>query len=228
MPDRALEVEGLSIVVKGSFNPSIFHPQWLLRSNLIRPEEADEAKVDLVHPSVSQFKCAWFAVVVTDDTFQISTQDPTKRMPLRDLAIGTFTILSHSPVKAFGMNHERHFRMLSEDDWHAFGHLYAPKALWSDLVTKPGMQTLSIRGRRPGIEQGELTIKLEPSSRAVPYGVFVHVHEHRNLKIEEKSERPSADSFLNDIAKEWEPFCAYADSVGRRLLENLDNSGRAS
>lgn len=44
------EIDGSSIVVLGSFNPAIFHPLWFKINQLIRPEEADSAKLEVTHP----------------------------------------------------------------------------------------------------------------------------------------------------------------------------------
>jgi hypothetical protein len=62
MSNRQAELEGLTIVVVGSFNPAIFHPAWFSRCNLIRQEEADSAKVEIVHSEVAQFSGDWFSV----------------------------------------------------------------------------------------------------------------------------------------------------------------------
>jgi hypothetical protein len=77
MPDHQLELEGASIVVLGSFNPRIFQPLWLSANNLIRPEEADAAKIEIIHREISIFSTEWFNLQVTDGSFSVECKDPS-------------------------------------------------------------------------------------------------------------------------------------------------------
>src|SRR3954467_6321102 len=98
------ELREASIVALGKFNPAIFQPHWYAVSKLIRPEEAEKAKIEVIHNELTVFSTEWFKVEITQERFAISTPDPTKNLPLRDLAMGTFKILEHTPINAFGFN----------------------------------------------------------------------------------------------------------------------------
>ena len=50
---RNLESEALEVVMLGSFNPAILHPQWFLRQKLIGEEEALAAKIKVVAAEVA-------------------------------------------------------------------------------------------------------------------------------------------------------------------------------
>jgi hypothetical protein len=66
MPEYQLETEGFSVVALGAFNPSIFQPLWFSAHNLIRPEEANAAKIEIIHRNATIFKTEWLSLQVTD------------------------------------------------------------------------------------------------------------------------------------------------------------------
>jgi hypothetical protein len=43
------ELEGASVVLVGSFNPSIFQPKWLSSRDIIQAAEGEEAKIQIIH-----------------------------------------------------------------------------------------------------------------------------------------------------------------------------------
>ena len=47
---QSIEAEGLDVIVVGSFNPAIFHPEWFLRHNLIGDQDSKD-DVELKHCS---------------------------------------------------------------------------------------------------------------------------------------------------------------------------------
>ena len=166
------ELQGVSIVVVGSFNPAIFQPHWLSSKGLIREDEASESRVEIIHKDIAIFSTNWFGLQVTDDKFVLDSKDPTKYLPIRDLACGIFQILEHTPIRAFGFNCNLHFRMPSEEEWHAFGDYFAPKESWSPILTNPGMKSLTMEGTREGCDADRIWVKVEPSGKTRP-GVFI-------------------------------------------------------
>ena len=83
--DRQSAMDGASIVALGSFNPTIFQPAWFTFHKLIREDEGNEAKIEVIHPQATVFSTPWFGLQVTPDRFYLETLDPTKWLPLRDL-----------------------------------------------------------------------------------------------------------------------------------------------
>ncbi len=219
------EIQGVSIVALGSFNPAIFQPRWFSYNNLIRDEEAEEAneKLEIIHKEVSIFATEWFSLQVTGDRFALETSDPTKSQPLRDLAAGTFGILEHTPIEAFGFNRNQHFRMSTQDDWHAFGHHFAPKDSWNDILTNPGMRSLVMEGKREDCDADRMQISIEPSARVHP-GVFVRVNQHYKLKgdDEDKSPRDRIVEFRKKLQESWDEFLSYCDKAAKHLLTQYD------
>src|SRR4051812_22493691 len=92
--------EDVSIVFLGRFNPAIFHPLWLAGNNLIRKEEAESGKIDVIHAEAAVFRTEWLILQCTTDQLSLVTFDPTKYAPLRDLAVGICKVLEHTPIRA--------------------------------------------------------------------------------------------------------------------------------
>jgi len=218
------EIQGVSIVALGSFNPAIFQPLWFSRNNLIRDEEAEHAndKLEIIHREVSMFATEWFSLQVTTDRFVVENSDPTKNDALRDLAMGTFRILEHTPIGAFGFNRNQHFRMSEQDEWNTFGDYYAPKDPWSDILTNPRMRTLMVQGKREGCDADRMQIRIEPSGKLHP-GVFVHVNQHYQVDREEdRSAEDRIDFLLKALHDSWSGFLSYCDVATQHLLSQYD------
>lgn len=218
MPERNLipDIQGLSIVVIGDFNPAIMQPRWFSDNELIRAKEAEKADVEIVHKKVTSFKTESFGLQVTEDQFTVRTQDPTMFLPLRDLTFGTFSILEHTPIRAFGINRDQHVQLGSEEEWHAFGHFFAPKAAWQEILQEPGLKALSIEGRRAGAPDAVISFRIQPSKR-VSHGIFIHMNEH--YQIDENLNGPDAMAlFLEKLRTAWEGIEEYWQSAGTVLL----------
>src|SRR5438132_983763 len=99
MADRQPEVSGSGVVLLGSFNPAIFQPAWFARQNLIPTAEVDTAEIKIVHPQISHFETERFVIQATAERFVALTKPNAPEIAIRDLVMGTFYILEHTPVK---------------------------------------------------------------------------------------------------------------------------------
>lgn len=200
-----LKREGINIVVRGQFNPAIIQPSWLAMHNLIREEEAEEAEIQVIHPSASSFRVEWARAKVTQDRFEVGTEHESFYEPVRDLVLGIFKLLDQTPVAMLGINHNTHYRLGSEEEWHALGDTLAPKDDWDDLLIKPGMRSLTMEGLRPDDYSGWIRVKVEPSVHLGTRGVYVQVNDHYNLASHnEQSEVAAGSSALSSIlSNEW-------------------------
>ncbi len=218
------EIEGVSIVAVGKFNPAIFQPHWFSENSLIKKEEAKEAGLGVIHDEITQFKTNWFSLQVTTDKYMISTQDPAAYPRVRDLVVGTFTLLEHTPINQFGFNKFQHFRMPSEEDWHAYGHYYAPKGSWEAIVSGPGMRSLIIQGHRKNCPATNIQIKTEPSQQ-LKHAVFIHVNEHYDMKCDTAEEsKDGVQELLRTLTESWDDILSYGDTVSSHLLEEYYKS----
>ncbi|MGH7802265.1 MAG: hypothetical protein ACREOW_16845 [Thermodesulfobacteriota bacterium] len=129
------KIQGLSIVLVGDFNPKIFQPAWFGMEGLIRKNEVETADIQIIHSDVVAFNVKdWLSFNVTRERLSAETAQEAYYEILRDLIVGTFKILRHTPIKMMGINHTRHFLMDSEQEWHKFGDKLAPKEYWKSLA----------------------------------------------------------------------------------------------
>jgi hypothetical protein len=222
MPDHQLEKEGFSIVALGNFNPTIFQPRWFAAHSLIREEEADAAKIEIIHRDAAIFNAGWFSLQVTEGNFTILTQDPTKPLPFRDLAMGTFKLLEHTPLTAFGFNRFGHCRASSEESWHAFGHHYAPKESWTPVLKNPGLLKLELEGKRENCDD-RIQIRIESSpANLIIMGIMIAVNQHRDITKNsqgvETTTQERNKAFLSGLQNDWDGFLQYAKEARNHLL----------
>src|SRR5262245_20635588 len=119
-------LEAISIVLLGKFNPAIFQPAWFGAQGLLRPAEAENAKIELIRPEFSKFATDWFNLEVIDARFSAFTKNTSMYEALKDLVIGTFRLLQHTPVHQLDLISEAHIRVEKEEEWHALGHRLVP------------------------------------------------------------------------------------------------------
>jgi hypothetical protein len=171
------DVLGVEIVLLGSFNPKIFQPAWFAAQNLLSQEVANESNVEVVTNDISSFETSWCRIQVLDSRFSVLSQTAPLPEALRDLALGTFAILSHTPIFAIGINYYEHFRVKDYETWHNFGHTLAPKdTLWKPILRNPGTQNLQIRAERDDEYKGSVNVTVQPSNMIEP-GVFVQTND---------------------------------------------------
>jgi len=210
------DIQGLSVVFLGDFNPKIFQPAWFAAQGLIRHQEAEEAKVDIIHPEVVSFSLEWLALQVTREQCALTTTQEPYYVVMRDLIVGTFNLLQHTPLHKLGINIDMHFRMDSEASWHAFGHLLAPKDLWQDTLKNPGMRSLTMEGQRPDEFRGYIRVQVEPSIKIHP-GVYFRVNDH--YEIETLQPGTGSDAMLDIFQRAWGESLTRSNHIIATLLE---------
>ena len=165
MEERKAKREQLSIALVGSFNPMIFHPSWFTKHDILGKEEAktaNDAAPTFVSPEVTQIKMDSLNLTVLRDRLTAQAQNLNYEI-LRDFIIRTLELLIHTPIAHIGINLEAHYQLPSEQVWHEFGHLLAPKEIWEDITKSPGMGSLTIQSEREDAYRGRLNIRVEPS-----------------------------------------------------------------
>jgi hypothetical protein len=241
-----------SIVLLGQFNPAIFQPAWLARHALIRDEEAMNVKKLVVTEQVTNFEVDWLTLSVTTQRFSVFTDQAAYSMALRDLVLGAFSLLEHTPFWALGMNRHLHYRVESEDQWHQYGHFLVPKEPWTGLIDKPGMRAVTIWGTRPEAPGARIQYVVEPSQRVRPWGLYFSFNEDRDLRRQDASDKKTERNeeerkegetdekkaaelsspqrrreLMEAVGKGWESAQGYARSVAEALLDRgRDARGR--
>jgi hypothetical protein len=210
------EIEAALFVALGAFNPKIFQPAWFGANKLIRKEESDNAKIAVITHDICAFTAGWLTVQVTQQRFEAQTPDPGHFIALRDLVIATFTLLEHTPFDKVGLNRLAHFRMSSEERWHALGHLLVPKDPWKSVMSEPKTQGVVVQGTREGRASKTFSVRLEPSVR-VKHGVFVETNEHF-----EESGEDAARHLLKTVNATWLESMQHGRAVAEKLVQLVD------
>jgi hypothetical protein len=223
MAGHVLQINGASIVLKGSFNPTIFQPQWFVRQNLLPTEEGEKAEVKVITPQVTEFHTERFIIQATMDSFGAVAKPDTNPSPLRDLVAGTFYVLEHTPLKALGLNRDMHFALPSEEVWNRVGDKLVPKAVWEGVLKgHVGMRALLIQAEVPGFpdikqEGSRLSVRVEPSN-PVKYGVFIQSNEHFEVP-KDTTKSDASDYLMERIRTRWEGAYNYAAEVADYILD---------
>lgn len=190
----------------GSFNPTIFHPEWFLRQNLLPQTEVEAAKISVIVPQVCDFQTERFHIQVTTERFLALSNAVTNPATLKDLVLGTFFVLEHTPGRALGLNRQMHFPLASEELWHRVGDRLAPKDGWKGILKhRPGMRSLTIEAA--GEDGTKITVKVEPSPQ-LKFGVYFDTNEHY------QAPKNAPMKTLMDIVRErWEDAYNYAAEI---------------
>ncbi len=202
------EIDGASVVLVGSFNPTIFTPDWFLKYDVLGQEDFDQTRIRVVHPEITDFQNQWLKVQVTGNRFLVETQEkPFIR--IHDFVLATFRQhLFHTPLQQLGINRTVHFNAGSEADRDKIGYSLAPREPWGKWGEKinsgEGLKhgglrhlTMEIRDlddRRDGF----VRISIQPSSE-VDYGVRVDINDHFESPDECDSGVEDADFIMETL-----------------------------
>ena len=99
-----------NIVLIGDFNPHIFQPHWFAYHKLLGEDECKSAKIDIVHSDITIFRLDWLKFEITRERVVAMTSFDQYYEVLRDLIIGTFNILTHTPIRMMGINNIADFK----------------------------------------------------------------------------------------------------------------------
>lgn len=204
-PDRA--VDSVTVVVKGHFNPAIFSPAWMLREELIGPGDYDDAELQIISPDLSIFQVGPIALQVARDSLQVATTEPADFERARDVTVGIVKALHHTPIGVLGINRAIHFEVSSIEEWHNVGNALTPKDVWRDVLTNPGMRSLTLWDVREDERAGYVQLQIEPSVSVHP-GIFAVQNDHYELSSKQEGspagvieepmmERPLAEGDLS-------------------------------
>ena len=211
---RSPENESASIVIIGSFDPTIFQPQWLGTQELIRPEEAENAKIAIIQTEVADFATEWFQLQVLQNRVTSLSADPRQYAPLRDLAAAIFTVLPYTPISALGINRHFHFKTPSNEAWHEIGHLLAPKKPWDAIMEEPELRSMLMEGHRKQVSGTTVRVKIEPSA-TLEYGLVVEVNE----AFSPPDGQSDGVMWVPDrLTEHWDDFLGFAEEAAEHLL----------
>lgn len=211
-----------SIVAVGHFNPAIFSPDWLELNGLIGKDDADIVRQGsqreslIVSHQVAVFETKWFALQVLESQFSLTSKDALSPA-FKDLAVGIFQLVPHTPITAVGLNFLAHFRLAGEQAWHKVGDRLAPKDIWQALYPNdsPGLQDVTIRIQRwtrgePIKTRDEKRISVQPSTK-IKFGAFLTYNDHHDVSNGDEDGPRPGERVATVIDTQWES--SWQDAV---------------
>jgi hypothetical protein len=222
------QVNAVSIVLLGHFNPIIFRPEWFRDKSILIGSDFDEITIDIINPEIVQFRLSWDQLNVTRDRFLVTVvQEPIIRV--QDFFVSSFQRLPETPVSALGLNREVHFDCGSVQAMHKIGDLLGPKEFWGDFVTHDGKRAGGLRAltmeqsilvnneqARLDGKKGWIRVQVEPSARIVPTGMFVQVNDHYNLTSQ--TTLSDARGAADIVAADWTNSTSKAEGLIDRVM----------
>jgi hypothetical protein len=185
LPDSTPDRESFAIVALGDFNPAIFQPLWFSLNGLMPEEETKSAEISIIHKQLASFVMGKIQVQVDDSRLAFTTFESPQLPLLRDLTLGTLTILEHSPLRAIGLNRDMLFTVDSKEAWHAVGDRLVPKGDWKQFLTRPGMRQVAVEGKRDDCQADQLNIRIQPSADRE---FLIAVNQHYRLETDQRTE----------------------------------------
>ncbi|ORU93413.1 MAG: hypothetical protein A6F72_06780 [Cycloclasticus sp. symbiont of Poecilosclerida sp. N] len=211
----------VDIVLLGSFNPAIFHPEWFIKNNIIAEWEYTQKDILFV-PDVTRVSLpSERYLAVLPDQFSIRATMPSDFLGLRDIVTSTFTLLKETPINQMGLNYTAVFK-LSKDDWVTFGKKLVPTEVWtnsakyfSELDDKKkeqaGLLALTMHLPRPDELNGFILSRLRVKSFE-NYEIIFEINNH--IEIENKD----VSQMLKILESSWEKSLLFAETYIGNIL----------
>ncbi len=220
------EISACSIKLIGQFNPAIFHPAWL-HSKRIEQINSEFAGDFITLREFAQFSIENRSYLVQTDRFQLATST-APWVKILDITTKIFhEHLYHTPITAFGINHEVHFRLSSWAARVRLGRTLAPVDPWGkfgqDMDVEQrnltgGLQSLTMK--RKSIVHGsrfETNVTIEPSSKISDgTGVYMRVNAHHS--IEGVSDGYGSEEAMSLLAERFEPTLEESETIFNTIM----------
>lgn len=200
MSEPDVRLEGVSVVLRGSFNPAIMSPGWLLAQSLVSEQEHNGAQPEAIVPNLAIFTVASMRFQVTPDSFTVETENQREFERTADVVKSVLAVLPHTPVNMLGINHYFHAALGSPDSWHRLGDKLAPKEYWAEVLDLAGTAQVALQGTRPDQFAGRVIVNVQPSAK-IEQAIFVNQNDHFLLR--EVDHQPmTRDDFLDPRIRE--------------------------
>lgn len=223
------EVTSASIVAIGAFNPAIFSPDWLEANGLIGSDDAKEMRDKpnlIITHQVTVLEAAGFVLQVDENRFNVSSKGVVTPA-LRDLVMGIFEVLPHSPINALGQNFDTMFKFLDEKAYHQVGDALAPKSIWGKVFDSEkfvaGLERLVIKieeGKRFGeVKTANCTnVTISRGATSFPAINFSY-NDHHDLTKDRVEGQTSAEQAASIVRSSWEESWRFSGDVFKRLID---------
>jgi hypothetical protein len=222
------EVSGCSIVLLGQFNPSIFHPAWLLAHGVEQDVPDDNVKTEIVHQDISRFSFDSRAYTVDQNRFQIQTA-VAPWVKLLDITAMVFgELLIHTPIRAFGVNRDAHFNVQDQATRTKIGRTLAPIAPWgkfgeqmepSETHEVGGLQSLTMRRLNSHEDYVRQTnARIEPSAHLKsPSGIYMQINSH--FSIQGLDDGHGSEKAIENLAAQFQSCVNESEEIMSSIME---------
>lgn len=219
----SLEVFESHIVIVGSFNPPVISPSWLKENGLIGAEDekvAMESPSLAITPEISRFETEWFWLQVIGMQMSLNSKGPVTPA-IKDLAVGIFSLLLHTPVTAVGLNATGHYKVYSQNDYHKIGDVLAPKTIWNSFYSDSDTQTVGLTelsleihpwkrgGERKNVPHRRVSLGV---SDKVENGVRLNFNHHFPILADEKKKK-AGEVLIDIIESDWQSSMDEAEKL---------------
>lgn len=175
---KYLHSETRSIVVNGSFTPSMFQPAWFASRGLIGKEEADSAVVEVIIPDFCQLTIGGFEFLCNRNRLQVLTRKSPYFLPLADLVSQIFQLCPETPVRNMGLNTSFIFDMQNADNYYGIGNEIAKLNRWNRILPDSRLQNISIEGKVDD-NNCQTFLRISPSNvERLSFGVEFAINNH--------------------------------------------------
>lgn len=216
-----LQIHTASVVFVGEFNPVIIQPFWLANKKLIREQEAQDAKVEIIHNEIVKFEIDWARIEITKNRFEIRTSQEPYFEPMKDLVISIFEILKETPISALGINHLKYYAIPNYDLYYNFGDKLVPLNNWTKIFNDPRMMFLEIvdQKRKDGLK-GMFRVRVQPSDikLSTSFGVLLTFNDQFDLNTNEDGRH---GELVQILGKQWKPSQIQSTEVAEVIWSKI-------
>ncbi|MGA7453980.1 MAG: hypothetical protein WBW73_22820 [Rhodoplanes sp.] len=220
------EISGASVVMLGRFNPQIFQPFWLAQHNIISGEDAEGAKIGLIHEEITSISTRrGISLQVERERFSID-RAAAPLIRIADVACRIFgDLLPHTPIRQVGINRHVHFdvgtqlvrdeigiRLAPREPWGEWGKTLS----WGEGPKHGGLQSLTLIQRDvPGRPRGWVQTKIEPSKviGRGRSGIYMEVNDHY-----EAESTDGTDEIVEIVRTQFDASMNNAESIIDQIM----------
>ena len=214
-----------SVVLLGSFNPRIFHPEWLINRQIVDSWDYNDEKIICV-PDFAQINLPDSRILtVYINRFILESTLASNNLALADLATNIFVKLAETPLEKLGMNYTATIRLRNEESWKNFAKNFAPISAWEEACpyleseltdsvgNKTGLWSITMHFPRPDDLKGFLRPKIEvvdSEDRTLTFAV--------NNQVE--FDQVETSKVMEILSKHWKGSLLIAQQLIENMMDN--------
>lgn len=214
-PPHELEQQIAAVVLLGRFNPRIFQPTWFAARGLMAEVDVDPKSIVMTDGFVA-FETEYVNVLCAQDRCQFASTPATPTPELvRDLVVGTFSLLAETPIWEFGLNHQVHIPSQVRR-WDDVVAAFGDPQMSFQLLERQTLQTIALHSARDDGYDGGRTLHLQPSVHLAD-GIFVALNDDVVVHPPDAREAIGAREAVKAVDETWDESYDLAESIRARL-----------